>query len=129
MKNPFAELIGLTFVAVGEGRSECTVEVTDALLNPHGVLHGAVPYAMADTGMGAAVYSTLDRGQICATIEIKINYFRAVREGRLTCRSELLNRGRRVANLESRIHAGETLVAQANGNFALFTPAGEPRKE
>ncbi len=125
MKNPFAELIGLEFVAMGEGRSECTLEVTGALLNPHHVLHGAVPYALADTGMGAAAYSTLEPGQICATIEIKINYFQAVREGHLVCRSELLNRGRRIANLESRIYAGEALIAHANGNFAIFSPAAK----
>lgn len=126
MKNPFADLIGLSFVDVGDGRSECTVEATEVLFNPHGVLHGAVPYALADTGMGAAVYSTLEEGQICATIDIKINYFQAVRGGRLLCRSEIINRGRRIANLESRIWAGDALVAHANGNFAIFTPGTAP---
>jgi acyl-CoA thioesterase len=34
----------------------------------------------------------------------------------------LVNRGRTVANLDSRIYLGETLLAHANGNYAIFKP-------
>ena len=37
-------------------------------MNPHNVVHGAVLYAMADTGMGAALYPTLSADKVCATI-------------------------------------------------------------
>ncbi len=86
------------------------------------MVHGAVIYALADTGMGMALYPTLSEGEICATIEIKINYFKAVTSGPLHCTSEVLNRGRTVANIESRVYVGDTLVAQANGNYAIFKP-------
>ena len=62
-------------------------------------------------------------GQICATIEIKINYFKPITQGRLTCVTEMVNRGKTVANLESRVYVDELLVAQANGNYAIFTPS------
>ena len=93
-----------------------------AHLNPHRVVHGAVLYALADTGMGAALYPTLADGEICATIEIKINYFKPVSGGEVACTTRIVNRGRSVANLESRLFVGETLVAQANGNYAIFKP-------
>ena len=96
--------------------------VADHHLNPHEVVHGAVIYALADTGMGIALYPTLGTGEICATIEVKINYFKPVGSGPITCTTELVNRGKTVANLESRVFAGETLVAQANGNYSIFTP-------
>ena len=98
-----------------------------AHLNPHRVVHGAVLYALADTGMGAALYPTLADGEICATIEIKINYFKPVSGGEVACTTRIVNRGRSVANLESRLFVGETLVAQANGNYAIFTPQGRQR--
>ena len=79
-------------------------------------------FALADTGMGAALNPTLEAGQICATIEIKINYFKPVHEGVLNCITQVVNRGRTVANLDSRLYVGETLVAQANGNYAIFKP-------
>lgn len=121
MQHPFAELIGLTVDTLPEGCSMAHLTVDPARhYNPQGVMHGAVLFAMADTGMGAALYPTLDAGQICATIEIKINYFAAVRGGEVRCDTRLLNRGKRVANLQSDISCDGRLVAQANGNFAIF---------
>lgn len=122
MMHPFAELIALEIEEQTAGASRLGVTVADHHLNPHGVVHGAVLYALADTGMGAALYPTLDEGQICATVEIKINYFKPVYDGALVCVTELVNRGKSVANLDSRIYRGDQLVAGANGNYAIFAP-------
>lgn len=122
MKHPFAELIDLRSDASQAGASTQTLVVAPHHLNPHHVVHGAVLYAMADTGMGSALYPTLAAGEICATVEIKINYFKPVFQGRLVCKSELINRGKTLANLESRLYVDQVLVAHANGNFAIFKP-------
>ena len=122
MDHPFADLIALTVDEERAGHSVLSLVVTEDHLNPHRVVHGAVVYAMADTGMGAALYPTLSEGEICATIEIKINYFKPVHQGRLTCVTQLVNRGRTVANLDSRVYLDDLLVAQANGNYAIFSP-------
>jgi acyl-CoA thioesterase len=122
MNHPFADLIGLTVEEQRSGFSKCSVVVAAHHLNPHKVVHGAVIYALADTGMGVALYPTLGKDEICATIEIKINYFKPVASGLITCTTELVNRGKTVANLESRVFSGATLVAQANGNYSIFTP-------
>jgi len=126
MRHPFVERLGLEFAERTSGRSRCTLAVTPEHHNPHGVVHGAVIFAMADTGMGAALYPTLDPGEICATIEVKINYFKPVVSGVLSCVTELVNRGKTVANLESSIYLGDTLVAKANGNYAIFRPGRSP---
>ena len=122
MKHPFAELIDLHFEDKSTGSSTLTLDVGSQHMNPHGVVHGAVLYAMADTGMGAALYTTLEHGEICATIEIKINYFKPISTGKVVCKTELVNRGRTVANLEARLYVEQNLVAQANGNYAIFRP-------
>ena len=122
MHHPFAELIGLVVEEQRNGFSKCSVVVAAHHLNPHQVVHGAVIYALADTGMGIALYPTLGKDEICATIEIKINYFKPVSWGQIVCTTELVNRGKTVANLESRVFCGETLVAQANGNYSIFMP-------
>lgn len=123
MRHAFAELVDLQIEHQAQGASTLALSVAPKHMNPHNVVHGAVLYAMADTGMGAALYPTLVAGEICATIEIKINYFKPVSAGRLVCRTELLNRGKSVANLESRIYLDEVVVAQANGNYAIIRPA------
>ncbi len=127
MKHPFAELIALASHPQPQpGRSVMTLAVDGDHLNPHHVVHGAVMYARADTGMGAALYPTLAPGEICATIEIKMNYFKAVSAGTLRCETEIMNRGKTVANLQSRILLDDVLVALANGNYAIFTPRSPP---
>lgn len=119
--HPFADTIGLRIEERSSGRSVCSIEVAPGIHhNPHQVAHGAVLYALADTGMGIALYPTLDEGESCVTIEIKITYFRPAPAGIIRCESVLVNRGRTIANLDSRLYLDDKLLAQANGNFAIL---------
>lgn len=120
MQHPFADLIDLKVDAQRAGHSVLSLVLAPGHMNPHGVVHGAVVFALADTGMGSALYPTLEPGQSCATIDIAISYFRPVRAGRLVCTTELVNRSRTVAHLSSRVMAGEQLVASAAGNYAII---------
>ena len=122
MNHPFADLIGLVFESVHQGRSLCRIEVEEKLLNPHGVVHGGVMSALADTGMGGALYPLLAEDESCATVEIKINYFKPVQNGTLECSTQLLHKGKTVASLESEILSNDELVAKASGTYAIFRP-------
>lgn len=126
MNHPFADLIGLSMEEKENGHSKCCLMVDESLMNPQGVVHGGVIFSLADTGMGAALYPSLAEGEICATIEIKINYFRAVMAGQLTSVTEVVNRGKTVAVMESSIYNDDVLVARANGSYSIFSPG---RKE
>ena len=123
--HPFADLIGFRIDAQAAGKSSLSLEVAPRHRNPHGVVHGAVLYALADTAMGAALYTSLATGEQCATIEIKISYFKPVVSGTVSCEGEVVHRGRAVANLDARIFLGTVLVARANGSFAIFRRASE----
>ncbi len=118
--HPFADLIGLQIDSSGKGKCTSSIEVKETLQNPFKVLHGAVLYALADTGMGGALVPLLSEGEICATIEIKISYFKAVRSGKVLCHSQVTHRGKRVAYLESEVYSHEDLVAKATGSFSIF---------
>jgi acyl-CoA thioesterase len=120
LAHPFADLVDFTVDHQSAGHSTLSLRVAAKHMNPHHVVHGAVLYALADTGMGAALYPTLAPGEICATIEVKINYFKPVARGVVVCETELLNRGKSVANLDSRLFVDGTLVAQANGHYAII---------
>ena len=116
----FQLLVGFDVTERGEGISRCELEVEEKHLNPHRVVHGGVVYTLADTGMGAAVYSVLEPHESCATIELKVVYIAPVRAGRLVCESRVVHRGRRVIVLESEVRNGERLAAKALGTFAVF---------
>lgn len=122
-QHPFAKLIDLRYLEQGPGHSRCKVTIDEKHLNPNRVVHGAVIFALADVGMGAAVQPLLTEGELCATVEIKINYFKPVHDGDLICTTTLVNRGKTLANLDSVVHCGEMLVAKANGTYAIFRPS------
>ena len=116
---PFADHVGLRIVEAKDGASRLTLAVQPHHQNSQGIVHGGVFFTLADTGMGAALYSTLAAGQSCATIEVKINYFRAVQAGAIECSSKVVHRGQRIATMESELFAGGELVAKAVGTFAV----------
>jgi acyl-CoA thioesterase len=113
----FQLLVGFDVTERGEGISRCELEVEEKHLNPHRVVHGGVVYTLADTGMGAAVYSVLEPHESCATIELKVVYIAPVRAGRLVCESRVVHR---VIVLESEVRNGDRLAAKALGTFAVF---------
>ena len=118
--HPFADLIGLKLIEYTDGVFVCSLPVTESLMNPNKVVHGGALYSLADTGMGGAVYSSLSDGEYTATIEIKISYFKPVRSGEIICKSRIINRGKRVAYLESELFVNEVIVAKATGSFAIL---------
>ncbi|PKN64334.1 MAG: hypothetical protein CVU52_11585 [Deltaproteobacteria bacterium HGW-Deltaproteobacteria-10] len=122
MVHPFADLIGLVFETQDQGMSLCRVEVHEKLYNPQFVIHGAILYALADTGMGGALYPLLEQDEFCATVEIKISYFQAVRSGSIECATRLISKGKTIAHLESEIRNAGHLVAKASGSFSIFRP-------
>ncbi len=120
MRHPYADLIGLVIVGGKPGESQLEIAVCENLLNPHNIVHGGVLYSMADTGMGAALYPTLAQGELCATINCAISYFRSVSSGTIACESRVKNRGRTIATLESELWNEGKLIAMAHGQFSIF---------
>jgi len=118
--SPFRDLVGITFTKVEGGYSHCVVEVDKKLLNPAGIVHGGALYTLADSGMGAALFSFLDEGELFLTIETSVFYFKAVSSGTLTCEARVVHRGKRIAVMEAEIKNGGQLVAKAVGTFSIY---------
>ncbi len=118
--HPFADMIGLAFDGSADGQSRCRVALRHELMNPHHVAHGAVAYTLADTGMGAALYTLMKPDESCATVEIKIVYLASAREGELVCETRVIRKGSRIAVLESEVFTGDRLVAKALGTYSIF---------
>lgn len=117
---PFADLLGLRRTAMHEGRARFELVVRPEHMNPHGVVHGGLVYALVDYAMGGAVTSRLRPGERCATLEIKINYLAPVSEGRMAAEAWVVAQTSRIAVLEARVHAeGDRLVALGTGSFYI----------
>jgi 1,4-dihydroxy-2-naphthoyl-CoA hydrolase len=61
-----------------------------------GVLHGGALVSLADCMAGLCAYVNLPSGAATSTIELKINYFAAVRAGTVVAVARPLHRGRTV---------------------------------
>ncbi len=122
MPLPFVEHVDARIIECAEGRSLLTLQVQPMHFNSQGAVHGAALFTLADTGMGAALFSVLEPHERCSTIEVKINYFKPVLEGVVECRSEVVHRGRSVANIDSVLTVDGQMVSKANGSFAIFVP-------
>lgn len=121
-KFPFSQHLGFQHINHEAGKSHHQLLIKNFHFNPQQVVHGGAIYALADTGMGSALYPMLEKGQLCATIEIKMTYLKAARKGILDCYTTVINKGKRVAMLESEIWNEERLIAKATGSYSIFTP-------
>jgi uncharacterized protein (TIGR00369 family) len=90
---PFNLLLGVKLTSLhGDGVTiECRVR--DELKNSAGVAHGGIAAALADVAVGAALNRHFGGKRRATTVELKINYFRPVIEGRIFARSHLLRIG------------------------------------
>lgn len=73
--------------------------------NPLDSVHGGYIAALLDSCMSCAVHSTLEVGYSYATLEVKINYVRAILAGTGEVRAEgrVISSGRRIGTAEGRL--------------------------
>lgn len=120
---PLQEFLGFTITEPEAGRAVAAVPPSDRLVNPHGVVHGAVLFALVDTGMGAATYSVIPPDCRCASIEVQLRFLApAPADEPLRADVRVVKAGRRIVHLEARVGSGpeDRLVATATGSFAVL---------
>lgn len=125
---PIAKLLGFELVSAGEGRATFALAPGEQHYNPIGVVHGGVAATLLDSAMGCAVHSRLGATQGYTTLEIKVNYVRAVTRdsGRVTAEGSVVHLGRTTATAEGRLVDGKgKLLAHATTTCLVFErPAG-----
>lgn len=84
--------------------------------NPIGTVHGGVITTLLDTAMGCALQSVLPKGQAYTTLELKVNFIRAVTEksGKLKSTGKIIHSGKTTALAEANL-ISETGTLYAHG--------------
>lgn len=123
---PFAALLNFALVEVSEGYAVFAVDPAEYHYNPIGVVHGGLAATLLDSAMGCAVHSTLPAGAGYTTLEIKVNFIRAMtaETGRVRCEARIVHAGARTATAEGRIvdEAGK-LYAHGSTTCLIIRPS------
>lgn len=122
---PVMRLLNAGFYELDEGRVVFTLEPAEYHYNPIGSVHGGVISTFCDSAMGCAIQSTLPAGVGYTTLELKVNFLRAitVETGPLRCEGKIIHVGGRVATAEALLTDAEgRLYAHATSTCMIFRP-------
>ncbi len=112
---PIARLLGMKMTEIEPGRTAFAMAVDERHHNPLGTLHGGVYTDLADAAMGWAYAATLAEGESFTTVELKINFLRAVRRDVITAEAKVVKAGSTVGYVECEVKDGQgRLVAKAS---------------
>jgi len=113
--SPSGTLIGSRLAAIEPGRARIELDTDSRHFNPMGTVHGGILCEIADSAMGLAYASTLTEGESFTTLELRINFLRAVRVAHLVASGVVVSRGRTVGLAECEVRDDEgRLVAKAS---------------
>jgi uncharacterized protein (TIGR00369 family) len=120
---PIFELFAIHAAEVEHGRIVFEGVPEFRHYNPLGMVHGGFAATLLDSALGCAIFSTLKKGDTWTTLELKINYVRALTKdtGPVRAEGRVIHRGRTVATSEGDLkdRAGK-LYAHATTTCMIF---------
>lgn len=127
---PMVKLLGMRMTEVDEGRVVIVADVRPEHENGLGIAHGGFAATLLDTALSCAVNTVMPAGKIFTTLEMKINFIRALTHnvGTVSCIGTVVHAGGRTATAEGRIvDASGRLYAHGTVTCILFRDnSGEP---
>jgi uncharacterized protein (TIGR00369 family) len=120
---PIAQLFQMGVVEAEDGRVTFTCTPDASMYNPLGIVHGGAVCTLLDTATGCALHTTLPAGVSYTSIEIKVNYLKAVTvdSGTLTAVGTVVKAGSRIGFAEANVtDASGKLVATATSTLLIF---------
>lgn len=120
---PIGELLQMRVVAVENGGITFSCTPDASMYNPLGLVHGGAVCTLLDTVAACALHTTLPQGVAYTSVEIKVNYLKAVTldSGPLTAVGSVVKAGSRIGFAEGEvIDAAGNLVATASTTLLIF---------
>jgi uncharacterized protein (TIGR00369 family) len=126
----FTEELGIEILGMEDGAFVLELELQPEHMSRAERVHGGVLFTLLDTALGRAVLEALPEGRGCATVEIKINYFRPVHRGRIRARGRLRELTRSLGYSEGEVlNADGKVLARASGTFFITEALRQTERE
>jgi uncharacterized protein (TIGR00369 family) len=125
---PMARLMDIHLTVADPARVVFEAQPSDFHYNFSGAVHGGFAATLLDSAMACAIYTTLDAGQNCPTLELKINYVKAITRELGTVRGigTLLHRGRTTALAEGRVETLDGVLLAHATTTCLIVRVANP---
>ena len=118
-----SDTLDFSFDRAGGGEAVFSCTPQEFHYNPMGSVHGGLPATLIDSATGVAVQSELEPGWGFTTINLVIDYFRAItlETGPLTCPGKVVKPGRRFAVADADlIDEAGTIYARGSAGCLKF---------
>jgi len=105
--NHFPKSLGIELDLIEHGHARLSLDVKQRHLQLAGIMHGGAIATLVDTAVAFAIVGASKPGARFTTIEMKVNYLRPIREGRVVAEARLIRDGRRVVVSECDVFDSE----------------------
>ena len=129
-ESPMGAHAALNVVSADPGEVSVRCSPDESHYNRIGSVHGGLMCTLLDSALGGAVHTTVPAGIGFTSIDINVNYLRAVfpANAPLLCNARVTKSGRRVAFAEGEVlDARGKTVATATSTFLVFGLENGPR--
>jgi uncharacterized protein (TIGR00369 family) len=120
---PICKALGMWLEEVALGRVVFGYEPVLEHYNPLGSVHGGIAATLLDSVMGCCIHTMLKAGIGYTTVEIKVNYVRAMTDktGPVRAEGKVINVGSRIATSEGRlVDSAGKLLAHGTTTCLIF---------
>lgn len=112
---PLARTLGIEFDTITPAEVTGRLSWSAELCTTAGVLHGGALVSLADSVAGVCAYVNLPPGATTSTIELKTNFFTAVRQGMV------------VVAIAHPLHSGRTVIVVQTDLYGVAQDGGRRR--
>ncbi len=119
---PIASTLDFHPAGLEKGMAAFEGEPAHFVYNPIGSVHGGYAATLLDTALGCAVHSALAAGLAYTTVELKINYVRAMTDqiGPVRAEARVIHLGRSLATAEGKLFGRDDGRLYAHGSTTCF---------
>lgn len=122
--SPFPEHMAMQLTEMALDRARVELELGTCHLQPFGLVHGGVIATLIDTATFWAVFMRIPADAGLVNVDLKLNYLRPVKKGRLIAEGRRIKDGRSICYSEANVH-DETGKLIAHGTSTLMVLPGQ----
>lgn len=116
---PFLNDLGVEFLAMGDGRAQIALDLSERHMNSWHVTHGGVIMTLLDVVMSLAGRALDPESRAGVTVEMKTSFLQPAGSpgDRLVATGHAFHRSTTMCFCEAELHRHDMLVAKAMGTF------------